>query len=301
MKIFTGLLCVFLLGLPIATSAEKVTTPPPPSVNVSTSTDGNNVTITIDPSNLAAGTKMRDIHFTAAGGCTFPKLGGNGGSTQPADAQGGGDAQTWNRNRSGDGRRLSFSTGTSSSSPAGYCGTFVITVQLSGSGNDNWTQNPVTWKATSDGTASGTTAGTICTSAGTQAPNFPQFCVACADGDTMKVLCGTSTSIPIATVPGFAGYAYQIFTSDWLANEGDSTDTLGIGIGYPKHAVPAEWGLTFTNFEGYINLEGTSDPLPVISVPDNTDLRGNVFYLVLAITEGGEPIAASSPIAVEIK
>ncbi len=301
MKIITGLLCVFLLGLPITGSAEKVNAPPPPSVHVSTSTNGNTVTITVDPSNLLPGQKVRDLHFKSVSGNTFPRLGGPTGSNQPVTAQGGGNAQTWSRSRSGDGRSLSFNTGTSSTSPAGYGETFTIAVQLSGQGSDNWVQDPTKWTATSDGSANITTAGTICTSSGAQAPNFPQFCVTCADGDQMKILCGVCEPVRIATSAGFAGYPYRIFTSTWLADDGDGTDQLGIGIGYPKHPVPPEWGLGLENFTGFINREGSSDPNPTISVPNNKDLRGNVFYVVIAVMEGDEVIASSSPIAVEIR
>lgn len=110
---------------------------------------------------------------------------------------------------------------------------------------------------------------------------------------------GTTFTVEISAV-GDDGEDYEVHSA--LSVDSTFSDNLGIGINNATDPVPQAWGLVFNSFTGEIAPGGGASPMPTVEIPNDPNLMGKTFHLVLAIKDGaGEITNAGHVLTVTIQ
>lgn len=94
------------------------------------------------------------------------------------------------------------------------------------------------------------------------------------------MIIGTDVTLPIQT--SVYDHVYSVHTSTSL----DATDDLGIDIDSP---IPTNWGITISPMSSSFEEDSTGRPVatPVIRIPNDANLVGQVFYVVVTLDLDG--------------
>mgnify|MGYP000965561369 CR=1 FL=1 len=275
----------------VAAAEPQVTVTTETTTNAETGITTVRVTVTVSGLDTQSNQRWKDLHLLPIQGSKFPKI-TSGTQTAVDDGPEGAPAQTWPVRRAENGGRLDVYSGSQS----GFSnGTYAFDLNVADIARCH--QLAIAWRATSDGNANHEN-GVIATSAGAQAPNFPQLNISAHGGDDVAAPVGQATEFECAA-SSFAGASYEVYTARTL--NAAYNDPFGLGINHPSDPVPASWNLTFQHTTGTLDGSGLPPQAPRVVVPNNPGLVGQVFFVVLAVKNAaGEVDYASAPVRVEL-
>lgn len=243
--------------------------------------------VTVNVTGLVPGDKWKDIHLHALSGFKFPKLDSGDGPIAVG-------TQDWKCKGGGTGTISVYADGAEGHGN----GTFKFTLDFNN--QDKGFKNRSTgWACTRNGKRKYDPTDVIAES-GEVVPTMPQALCEWPDPEE-EIATGATKFLTFATESGFAGMRYVAYTS--LSTSPWHEDALGIGIHSETDPVPAEWGLTFSNFAGEIDAQGAPTRALEIACPANPALVGKTFYVVYVVSwnaSGEDWLVVSSPLRVTI-